>query len=345
MVQATHAARHARLQNRPRRGHSTASCFWPACRCGHRHEAAHEFDQLAGSERLGKAGFTRVEGTAVQPVEAAAGEDHLELRPPLMQSVGELKAAAPSAKVDVRHRKAWRASARQMLHRVFGRRSLDHVVALLLQAFHDQAANDGVVLNKDQPHCKAHVRFSYACESSCEAGAHPDFPPRDNTKLCCQHFAIVVCPISRYETEMILLPPGDADPEGKRPRYRAAGLKLLSKISRMWLGANHAALVESEGWLRAVPGSAIDDAVFTLDRHGQVTSWNTGAERLLGWTAAEIRGRDGAVLYTLAEREAGEPAADLQAAVAIGEARSERWVSRRDGTRVWATQTLTPLLG
>ena len=33
------------------------------------------------------------------------------------------------------------------------------------------------------------------------------------------------------------------------------------------------------------------DAVLTLDAAGQITSWNQGAERLLGWSAAEVVGR------------------------------------------------------
>ncbi len=76
-----------------------------------------------------------------------------------------------------------------------------------------------------------------------------------------------------------------------------------------------------------------------------MTSWNTGAERILGWAEADILGLDGAVFYTLAEREAGEPAAEMRDAAANGHASSERWMLRRDGTRFRAAQTMAPLPG
>lgn len=144
---------------------------------------------------------------------------------------------------------------------------------------------------------------------------------------------------------MIQPTPGDADRDTKLPLERAAEPQPLSSMSRAQLEASHNALAESERQLRAILGSATDDAIFTLDSQGQVTSWNGGAERILGWTGADILGRDGAMLYTTADREAGEPAAEMQAAAAKGHASSERWMLRRDGTRFWAAQTLTPLLG
>ncbi len=111
------------------------------------------------------------------------------------------------------------------------------------------------------------------------------------------------------------------------------------------LEASRAALAECEERFCSVFDSATHEAILTLDSHGQVTSWNTGAERILGWTAASALGLDGAMLYTLAEREAGDPAAEMQVATIKGCLTSERWMLRRDGTRFWATQTLTPLLG
>jgi len=144
---------------------------------------------------------------------------------------------------------------------------------------------------------------------------------------------------------MIQLPPDDADRAAKLLHGRAAEPEPLSTMSRTQLEASHAALAESERRLRAILGSATGDAILTLDSQGQVTSWNAEAERILGWTEADILGRDAAVLYTPIDREAGEPAAEMRVAAAKGQASSERWALRRDGTRFWAAQTLAPLLG
>ena len=144
----------------------------------------------------------------------------------------------------------------------------------------------------------------------------------------------------------MIQPPSDhADRAAKLPYGRAAEPEPSPTVSRIQLEASHAALADSERRLRAILGTAPGDAILTLDSQGQVTSWNTGAKRILGWTEADILGRDSAVLYTPMDREAGEPAAEMRAAAAKGQASSERWMLRRDDTRFWAAQTLTPLLG
>lgn len=137
----------------------------------------------------------------------------------------------------------------------------------------------------------------------------------------------------------------DAGRRLKHLRYRVADRSAASPALNKQREARHAAGAECEDQLHAVLGSAVNEAIFTLDSQGQVTSWNSGAERILGWTEANILGLDSAALFTPAEREAGEPAAEMQEAAAKGNMNTERWMLRRDGTRFWATQTLTPLHG
>ena len=143
--------------------------------------------------------------------------------------------------------------------------------------------------------------------------------------------------------------PDDAARKGKLLRYRAVGLNVSSltmhKTLHEELQTGRAALAEHEDRLCSVLASATNEAILTLDSQGCVTSWNSGAERILGWTEASALGLDGAMFYTPAEREAGVPAAELQAAATKGHVDSERWMQRRDSTRFWATQTLTPLVG
>jgi len=111
-------------------GHGGPPCPRPACRCGLRHKAAHGFGQPAGPERFGRARFTRIEGATAQRVEAPVGKDHVEFWPASVQSVGELKAAAPGAQVDVRHRgqRSGSACLRARLGLRTGRRAVSLVV-------------------------------------------------------------------------------------------------------------------------------------------------------------------------------------------------------------------------
>src|SRR4051794_4046890 len=86
-------------------------------------------------------------------------------------------------------------------------------------------------------------------------------------------------------------------------------------------------------------------AIFLLDPAGHVVSWNTGAERIKGYAAAEIVGRHLSVFYPQEQQAAGEPAAVLARAEREGRSQGEGWRLRKDGTRFWAEVTLTALRG
>lgn len=84
-----------------------------------------------------------------------------------------------------------------------------------------------------------------------------------------------------------------------------------------------------------------DHAIFLLDAEGRVTTWNHGATSLRGWTAAEIQGRHFATFYPAEEVAQQQPERDLQAAADHGSATTEGWRLRNDGTRFWASSTIT----
>ena len=79
-----------------------------------------------------------------------------------------------------------------------------------------------------------------------------------------------------------------------------------------------------------------DHAIFTLDPAGRVTSWNIAAEHILGYTEAEVLGRDFAIIFTPEDRQQGVPEAELRAAREHGRAEDERWHLRKGGERFWA---------
>jgi len=100
-----------------------------------------------------------------------------------------------------------------------------------------------------------------------------------------------------------------------------------------------------EEHLRLILGSATEYAIFTLDTEGRVTSWNPGARRLLGHEADAVLGRPGEIIFTLEDRAARVPAIEMCRAAEEGRAGDERWHLRRDGSRVWTSGTMMPLLG
>jgi PAS domain S-box-containing protein len=79
-----------------------------------------------------------------------------------------------------------------------------------------------------------------------------------------------------------------------------------------------------------------DYAIFLLDPKGNVTTWNTGAERIKGYTADEIIGRHFSVFYTEEDRAVGAPQQALETAAREGRFETENWRVRKDGSRFWA---------
>jgi PAS domain S-box-containing protein len=104
-----------------------------------------------------------------------------------------------------------------------------------------------------------------------------------------------------------------------------------------------AALRQSEERLRTIIDSARDYAIFCLDLEGTVTSWNTGAERLFGYSEAEIIGVDGRIIYTPEDRAINIPEYEMQKAREAGYAENERWHLRKDNSRFFASGMIRPI--
>jgi len=103
------------------------------------------------------------------------------------------------------------------------------------------------------------------------------------------------------------------------------------------------ALRETEERFRILVEGVKDYAIFMMDGQGTIVSWNTGAEKMVGYNDSEIVGRSAAVLFTPEDRERGEPAHEFEAAMRDGRAEDERWHVRRNGTRFFASGVMTPL--
>ena len=86
-----------------------------------------------------------------------------------------------------------------------------------------------------------------------------------------------------------------------------------------------------------------DYAIFVLDPKGNVTSWNEGAERIKGYKADEIIGKNFSVFYTPEDLARGKPAAELIQAAIEGKFEEEGWRLRKDGSRFWANVLITPI--
>jgi PAS domain S-box-containing protein len=86
-----------------------------------------------------------------------------------------------------------------------------------------------------------------------------------------------------------------------------------------------------------------DYAIYMLDAHGRVSSWNPGAQRFKGYTEAEILGQHFSRFYTEEDRATELPKRALATAMSEGRFEGEGWRVRKDGTRMWAHVIIDPI--
>lgn len=103
------------------------------------------------------------------------------------------------------------------------------------------------------------------------------------------------------------------------------------------------ALRLSEERMRILLESVHDYAIFSLSTSGIIESWNSGAERLFGYSAREAVGEYFALLYTAQDGALGIPECELRSAAELGSCVDERWHVRKDGSRFFATGKLSRL--
>ncbi len=87
---------------------------------------------------------------------------------------------------------------------------------------------------------------------------------------------------------------------------------------------------------RLLVEGAKDYAMVLLDPEGRITSWNRGAERILGWREGEVMDQPIDLIFTPEDRAAGVPARELERARAEGRAMDLRWHLKEDGSRFYA---------
>lgn len=84
-----------------------------------------------------------------------------------------------------------------------------------------------------------------------------------------------------------------------------------------------------------------DYAVLMLDRSGAIVSWNTGAERIYGYSPQEIIGRPVTDLYF--PSDGGMVRNALEQTIREGRFEAEMWKRRKDGSAIWGDVVITSL--
>lgn len=101
--------------------------------------------------------------------------------------------------------------------------------------------------------------------------------------------------------------------------------------------------ISSSILLQHIRDSATDFAIFTIGLAGDVTSWNAGAEHIMGFSEEEMLGHEPVLMFTPEDRVAGQAEKERIVAAATGRAADYRWHLRKGGERFWADGVMTPI--
>jgi len=99
--------------------------------------------------------------------------------------------------------------------------------------------------------------------------------------------------------------------------------------------------LKARSGLNLLIDSVRDYALLLLDPHGNVASWNAGAQLIKGYTEDEIVGRHFSCFYPPADVAAGKPQRELDRAAASGRFEDFGYRIRKDGSHFLANVVIT----
>jgi PAS domain S-box-containing protein len=112
--------------------------------------------------------------------------------------------------------------------------------------------------------------------------------------------------------------------------------ELINQVER-----SNVALNSAKRHFQMLIEGVVDYAIFALDKEGHVASWNSGAQKVMGYTAEEIIGENFGIFYRPDERRAGAPNRALELAIQRGKHEVEGWLIRKNGTPAFITGSVS----
>jgi PAS domain S-box-containing protein len=100
---------------------------------------------------------------------------------------------------------------------------------------------------------------------------------------------------------------------------------------------------ESEAKYNLLLESVKDYAIFMLDREGFIITWNSGAQKIKGYTKEEILNQNFSIFYTKEDREREYPSYVLKSVKRNGKFEEEGWRVKKNGRKFWANVSISPV--
>src|SRR5438309_1648127 len=107
---------------------------------------------------------------------------------------------------------------------------------------------------------------------------------------------------------------------------------------------NNSEVYDTAGQFHILVDSVEEYAIYMLDASGNIVTWNRGAQKIKGYAAEEIVGKNFACFYTADDVAAGKPQRNLREAARRGYIRDQGLRVRKDGSTFEAEVVLTALI-
>ncbi|MEK6775064.1 MAG: MHYT domain-containing protein [Bdellovibrionota bacterium] len=125
------------------------------------------------------------------------------------------------------------------------------------------------------------------------------------------------------------------------------GIALTSSVGQRFIDRQtkktEEVLVSSEEKFRLLVEAVKDYAIFMLDPNGLITTWNSGAERITGFSDEDIIGKNFSTFYTPEDIARNITITALEIAREQKHFEGEALHVRKDGSRYWANIVINPL--
>jgi PAS domain S-box-containing protein len=116
--------------------------------------------------------------------------------------------------------------------------------------------------------------------------------------------------------------------------WRLLKRQLESKGSELRIAKRHFEIL-TEG--------VVEYAIFVLDTAGHVASWNSSAQKIMGYTTEEVVGKHFGIFFRPDERRTGEPNRALEGAIQRGKHEIEGWRVRKNGSPFFVTGLISSI--
>jgi PAS domain S-box-containing protein len=125
-----------------------------------------------------------------------------------------------------------------------------------------------------------------------------------------------------------------------RQKREAHLLSVQDQLNRQ-IERKNAVLESVKRHFQFLIDGVVDYAIFALDKEGHITSWNSTAQKIMGYTREEIVGKHFGIFYRPDERRAGAPIRVLEFAIQTGKHEVEGWRIRKNGTLLFVTGSVS----